>query len=154
MVIVRLVRKCGGDLLDVDAIHVEHLFSVELECSASAREASAVCAELAAKLGHLYGGVRSGRMARYAVDAPTLLHIVDQDLAIHPSHQLVAPSSIRTEALELLLRDVRDGKRSGREAMACREDDPAQDAPAGRQGLALHRLATCTRARMGFPSRG
>ncbi len=60
-------------------------------------------------------------MARYAVDAPTLLHIVDQALAIHPSHQLVAPSSIRIEALELLLRDVRDGKRSDREAMACHE---------------------------------
>ena len=60
-------------------------------------------------------------MARYAVDAPTLVHLVDQDLSVHPSHQLVAPNSIRTEALELLLRDVRDGKRSDREAMACNE---------------------------------
>jgi len=73
------------------------------------------------EVGHLFGGVRSGRMARYAVDAPTLVHIVDQDLSIHPSRQLVAPSSIRTESLELLLRDVRDGKRSDREAMACHE---------------------------------
>ena len=60
-------------------------------------------------------------MARYAVDAPTLVHIVDVDLSIHPSHQLVAPNSIRTDALELLLRDVRDGRRSDREAMACHE---------------------------------
>lgn len=60
-------------------------------------------------------------MARYAVDAPTLVHIVDDDLAIHPSHQLLAPNSIRTEALEFLLRDVRAGKRSDREAMACHE---------------------------------
>jgi predicted nucleic acid-binding protein len=60
-------------------------------------------------------------MARYAVDAPTLVHIVDEDLSIHPSHQLVAPNSIRTQALDLLLRDVRAGKRSEREAMACHE---------------------------------
>ena len=72
-------------------------------------------------MGHLFGGVRSGRMARYAVDATTLVYMVDKDVSVHPSHQLVAPNSIRTEALELLLRGVRDGKRSDREAMACHE---------------------------------
>ena len=46
-------------------------------------------------------------MARYVIDAPTLVHIVDAELTVHPGHQLVAPSSIRSEALELLLRDVR-----------------------------------------------
>lgn len=60
-------------------------------------------------------------MARYAIDAPTLVHIVDEGLSIHPSHQLVAPNSIRSDALELLLRDVRDGKRSDREAMDSHE---------------------------------
>jgi predicted nucleic acid-binding protein len=60
-------------------------------------------------------------MARYVIDAPTLVHLVDEDLSIHPRHQLVAPNSIRTEALELLLRDVVDGKRSDREALACHE---------------------------------
>lgn len=60
-------------------------------------------------------------MARYAIDAPTLVCLVDEDVTIHPSHQLVAPNSIRTEALELLLRDVRDGKRSDRDALACHE---------------------------------
>lgn len=74
------------------------------------------------EVGHRFGGLRSGCMARYAVDAPTLVHIVDEGLSIHPSHQLVAPNSIRTEALEVLLRDVRDGKRSDREAMACHEE--------------------------------
>ena len=49
------------------------------------------------------------------------MHVVDEDLSIHPSHQLVAPSSIRTEALGLLLREVRAGKRSDREAMACHD---------------------------------
>ena len=60
-------------------------------------------------------------MARYAIDAPTLVRLLDDDLSIHPSHRLVAPNSIRTDALELLLRDVRDGKRSDREALACHE---------------------------------
>lgn len=55
-------------------------------------------------------------MARYAIDAPTLLHLIDTDTSVHPGHQLVAPNSIRSEALQLLLRDVRDGKRSDEEA--------------------------------------
>ncbi len=63
----------------------------------------------------------SGRMARFAIDALTLVHLVDEDVSIHSSHQLVAPNWIRTEALDLLLRDVRTGKRSDQEAMACHE---------------------------------
>jgi predicted nucleic acid-binding protein len=51
-------------------------------------------------------------MARYVIDAPTLLHLVDAGLTVDPGHQLVAPSSIRSEALELLLRDVRAGRRT------------------------------------------
>lgn len=60
-------------------------------------------------------------MARYAIDAPTLLHLVDERLPIHPGHQLVAPSSIRSEALALLLREVRHGKRSEKEALELHE---------------------------------
>ena len=45
-------------------------------------------------------------MARYVIDGPTLLHLVDTELHVDPGHQLVAPNSIRSEALELLLRDV------------------------------------------------
>jgi predicted nucleic acid-binding protein len=60
-------------------------------------------------------------MARYGIDALTLVRLVDEDLSVHPSHQLVAPNSIRTEALELLLHDVRDGKRTDREALACHD---------------------------------
>lgn len=56
-------------------------------------------------------------MARYAIDAPTLLHLVDQELPIDPSHQLVAPHWIRSEAMELLLRDVRRGSRSDKDAL-------------------------------------
>jgi predicted nucleic acid-binding protein len=51
-------------------------------------------------------------VARCVIDAPTLLHLVDAGLHVHPGHQLVAPNSIRSEALELLLGDVRAGKRT------------------------------------------
>ena len=56
-------------------------------------------------------------MARYVIDAPTLLHLVDSDLSIDPSHQLVAPSFIRSEALQLLLDDVRRGQRTEKAAL-------------------------------------
>ena len=60
-------------------------------------------------------------MARYAIDAPTLLHLVDHALAVHPAHQLVAPNSIRSEALALLLRDVRRGARTDKQALDLHE---------------------------------
>jgi predicted nucleic acid-binding protein len=60
-------------------------------------------------------------MARYAIDAPTLLHLVDGGLNVDPGHQLVAPNSIRSEALELLLQDVRAGKRTEAAALHAHE---------------------------------
>lgn len=60
-------------------------------------------------------------MARYVIDAPTLLHLVDSELSIDPSHQLVAPNSIRSEALQLLLRDVRRGQRTDKAALETHE---------------------------------
>ena len=60
-------------------------------------------------------------MARYVIDAPTLLHLVDAGLQVHPSHQLVAPNSIRSEALELLLGDVRAGQRTEASALEAHE---------------------------------
>jgi predicted nucleic acid-binding protein len=60
-------------------------------------------------------------MARYVVDAPTLLHLVDAGSHVASGHQLVAPNSIRSEALELLLRDVRAGKRTEAAALAAHE---------------------------------
>jgi len=57
-------------------------------------------------------------MARYVIDAPTLLHLADNsELHIHPGHQLVAPNSIRSEALQLLLRDVLRGERTDKAAL-------------------------------------
>ena len=60
-------------------------------------------------------------MARYVIDAPTLLHLVDAGLHIDPGHQLVAPNTIRSEALELLLHDVRAGKRTEAAALRAHE---------------------------------
>jgi predicted nucleic acid-binding protein len=60
-------------------------------------------------------------VARYVIDAPTLLHLADTGLGIDPGHQLVAPNSIRSEALELLLHDVRAGKRTEAAAMKTHE---------------------------------
>ena len=48
-------------------------------------------------------------MARYAIDARTLLYIVANDIEIDSDHQLVAPNLIRSQALTLLLADVRSG---------------------------------------------
>ena len=44
------------------------------------------------------------------IDAPTLLHIVAEQIAVDPEHQLVAPNLIRSQALSLLLAAVRDGE--------------------------------------------
>ena len=60
-------------------------------------------------------------MARYVIDAPTLLYLVDAELHVDPGHHLVAPNSIRSEALELLLHDVRAGKRTEAAAMRVHE---------------------------------
>jgi hypothetical protein len=60
-------------------------------------------------------------MARYAIDARTLLHMVDHGTDIHPAHQLVAPNSIRSEALQLMLEEVSMGRRSDEDALRCHE---------------------------------
>ncbi|MET0423342.1 MAG: hypothetical protein ABW046_05680 [Actinoplanes sp.] len=60
-------------------------------------------------------------MARYVIDSPTLLHVVDAGLAIDAGHQLVAPAAIRSEVMQLLLRDVRRGDRTDRAALAVHE---------------------------------
>ena len=57
-------------------------------------------------------------MTRYAIDAPTLLHIVTQQLAVNPEHQLVAPHAIRSQALTILLGQVRRGELTEQQANA------------------------------------
>ncbi len=51
-------------------------------------------------------------MARYVIDAPTLLHLVSSGTRVDPRHQIVAPNVIRSEALRLLLQAVRRGELS------------------------------------------
>lgn len=60
-------------------------------------------------------------MTRYVIDSPTLLHVVDHELAIHPDHRLVAPQGIRSQALALLLTAVRSGERTEADALAAHE---------------------------------
>lgn len=70
------------------------------------------------------GGVAclySDGMARYVIDAPTLLHLLDNGLPIDPAHQLVAPNTIRSEASQLLLRDVLHGERTEDAALQIHE---------------------------------
>lgn len=60
-------------------------------------------------------------MTRYVIDASILLHLADAGSHVATGHQLVAPNSIRTQALELLLHDVRAGKRTEAAAMKAHE---------------------------------
>lgn len=61
------------------------------------------------------------RMARYVVDPRTLVHIVTADLRIHPDHSLVAPNSVRSQAMALLYQRVRDGELGEAEALRLHE---------------------------------
>ena len=56
-------------------------------------------------------------MARYVIDAPTLLHIVSNEIGVDASHQIVAPNIIRSQALALLFAAVRNGELTEQAAM-------------------------------------
>jgi len=56
-------------------------------------------------------------VARYTIDAPTLLHIVANDVRCDPVHQLVAPNLIRSQALSLLFAAVEAGEIAEDEAL-------------------------------------
>jgi predicted nucleic acid-binding protein len=49
-------------------------------------------------------------VARYVIDARTLLHLVTDNVVVSSAHQLVAPNLIRSQALDLLFAAVRDGE--------------------------------------------
>lgn len=55
-------------------------------------------------------------MTRYVIDPPTLLHIVTEQVAIAPEHQLVAPQAIRSQALTVLLGRVGRGELTEKQA--------------------------------------
>ncbi len=60
-----------------------------------------------------------GHRMRYTIDAPTLLRIVTDQLEVHPDHQLVAPHAIRSQALTLLLGQVRARRADRAGGRAC-----------------------------------
>ena len=49
-------------------------------------------------------------MTRFVIDPPTLIQLAQDDRRIDTAHQLVAPNSIRSQALDLLLNGVRSGE--------------------------------------------
>jgi hypothetical protein len=57
-------------------------------------------------------------VARYVVDPQTLLRIVADERRVAPGHQLVAPNSVRSDALGLLLTAVRAGEIGEKEALS------------------------------------
>lgn len=60
-------------------------------------------------------------MARYVIDAPTLLQLIESGDELDPAHQLVAPGSVRSQALELLLTRVHRGELDEGEALRMHE---------------------------------
>jgi len=60
-------------------------------------------------------------MTRFVIDAPTLLHLVVEGVAVAPGHQLVAPQSLCSQALDLLYGAVRRGELTEAEAMTRHE---------------------------------
>ena len=60
-------------------------------------------------------------MTRFAIDPPSFVRLARSGLRPHPSHQLVAPNSLRSRALELLLTEVRAGDLDERGALELHE---------------------------------
>lgn len=60
-------------------------------------------------------------MTRFGIDAPTFLLLARGDQRPNPAHQLVAPNSLRSRALELLLQEVRAGQLTDEEALQIHE---------------------------------
>ncbi|MGY2002032.1 hypothetical protein [Blastococcus sp. SYSU DS1024] len=56
-------------------------------------------------------------MTRFVIDAPTLLHLVVENVTVAPGHQLVAPQVLRSQALELLFVAVARGQLTEADAL-------------------------------------
>ncbi len=61
------------------------------------------------------------QMTRFALDPLALVGIAGSGRSVLPSHQLVAPNSIRTDAMDLLLLRVRSGDLQERAALELHE---------------------------------
>ncbi|HEY3923716.1 MAG TPA: hypothetical protein VGL75_04080 [Acidothermaceae bacterium] len=60
-------------------------------------------------------------MTRFVIDPPTLVLLAEDGRSINPAHQLVAPNSIRSQALDLLLQSVNTGELSDKAALDLHE---------------------------------
>jgi predicted nucleic acid-binding protein len=60
-------------------------------------------------------------MTRFVIDSPTLVLLAEDGRSIDPTHQLVAPNSIRSQALELLLQSVHAGELTDKAALELHE---------------------------------
>jgi predicted nucleic acid-binding protein len=60
-------------------------------------------------------------VTRFVIDPPTLVLLAEDDRPIDAGHQLVAPNSIRSQALDLLLQAVRAGELTELAALALHE---------------------------------
>ena len=56
-------------------------------------------------------------MTRYALDPVTLVRLADEGLTPAPDLKLVAPNSLRSDALAIVLRRVRAGRTTERDAL-------------------------------------
>jgi predicted nucleic acid-binding protein len=56
-------------------------------------------------------------MTRFAVDCSVVLRLADGELVVHPNHQLVAPSVVRSHALAALYGAVARGELDRAEAL-------------------------------------
>ena len=51
-------------------------------------------------------------MTRFAIDLPTALRLLEEDVVVPAQHSLVGPNLLRSHALSELYRSVRSGERS------------------------------------------
>jgi predicted nucleic acid-binding protein len=65
-------------------------------------------------------------MTRFVIDPVALLELAASDRAVDTAHQLVAPNSVRSRALDLLLQRVRSGDLTERAALELHERLTAQ----------------------------
>jgi predicted nucleic acid-binding protein len=57
-------------------------------------------------------------MTRFVIDPVVAIRLAEHPDALHASHALVAPNSLRSSAMSILYRDVRSGARTREEARA------------------------------------
>jgi hypothetical protein len=65
-------------------------------------------------------------MTRFVIDPTALLELAASERVVDGAHQLVAPNSVRSRALDLLLQRVRDGDLTDRAALELHERITAQ----------------------------